>query len=68
MATQQSVLFWDDVERLPDQRRLGFVLDTCPDGEIVAGLRARAAPRELGRDGRNMRTRDRGSTVRTGAD
>ena len=48
MATQQSMLFsWDDVEGLPDLRRLGFVLDELPDGELVAALEAR---RGRGRD------------------
>ncbi len=48
MATQQSVLFsWDDVERLPELRRLGFVLDNLPDAEIVAALESR---RGRGRD------------------
>ena len=48
MATQQSVLFsWDDVDRLPELRRLGFVLDNLPDAEIVAALESR---RGRGRD------------------
>ena len=48
MATQQSVLFsWDDVERLPELRRLDFVLDNLPDGQIVAALESR---RGRGRD------------------
>lgn len=48
MATQRSVLFsWDDVERLPELRRLGFVLDNLPDAEIVAALESR---RGRGRD------------------
>ena len=43
MATpEQSVLFsWDDVELLPDLRRLKFVLDHLPDGEIIAALERR---------------------------
>ena len=42
MATQRSLLFsWDDVERLPELRRLGFVLDNLPDAEIVAALESR---------------------------
>ena len=48
MATRQSVLFsWDDVERLPELRRLGFVLDNLPDADIVAALESR---RGRGRD------------------
>ena len=48
MATRQSVLFsWDDVERLPELKRLGFVLDNLPDGDLVAALEAR---RGRGRD------------------
>ena len=48
MATPQSVLFsWDDVERLPELRRLTFVLDNLPDGEVVAALEAK---RGRGRD------------------
>ena len=42
MATQRSLLFsWDDVERLPELRRLGFVLDHLPDGGIVSALEAK---------------------------
>ena len=48
MATQQSLLFsWDDVERLPELRRLEFVLDNLPDGELVGALESR---RGRGRD------------------
>ena len=48
MATRQSVLFsWDDVERLPELRRLEFVLDELPDAELLAALEAR---RGRGRD------------------
>ena len=39
MATRQSVLFsWEDVERLPELKRLSFVLDNLPDGDLVAAL------------------------------
>ena len=49
MATDRSMLFsWDDVERLPELRRLGFVLDNLPDGAVVAALEAK---RGRGRDG-----------------
>ncbi len=42
MATQQSVLFsWDDVERLPELRRLEFVLEQLPDADLVAALESR---------------------------
>ena len=48
MATRRSLLFsWDDVERLPELRRLEFVLDQLPDGELVSALEAR---RGRGRD------------------
>lgn len=48
MATGQSVLFsWDDVERLPELRRLGFVLDNLPDEGVVSALESR---RGRGRD------------------
>ena len=48
MATQRSLLFsWDDVERLPELRRLEFVLDNLPDGELVGALESR---RGRGRD------------------
>ncbi|MCY3813361.1 MAG: transposase [Gammaproteobacteria bacterium] len=48
MATRQSVLFsWDDVERLPELKRLSFVLDHLPDGDLVAALEAK---RGRGRD------------------
>ena len=48
MATRQSVLFsWDDVEGLPELRRLGFVLDQLPDEGVVSALEAR---RGRGRD------------------
>ena len=48
MATARSLLFsWDDVERLPELRRLTFVLDNLPDAEVVAVLGAR---RRRGRD------------------
>ena len=48
MATPRSLLFsWDDVERLPELRRLTFVLDNLPDGEVVAALEAK---RGRGRD------------------
>ena len=58
MATDRSMLFsWDDVERLPDLRRLGFVLDNLrrlgfvldnlPDGAVLEALRAK---RGRGRD------------------
>ena len=48
MATDRSMLFsWDDVERLPELRRLEFVLDNLPDGDVVAALEAK---RGRGRD------------------
>ena len=48
MATDRSMLFsWDDVDRLPELRRLGFVLDNLPDGPVVAALEAK---RGRGRD------------------
>lgn len=48
MATDRSMLFsWDDVELLPELRRLEFVLDNLPDAEVVAALEAR---RGRGRD------------------
>ena len=48
MATVRSLLFsWDDVERLPELRRLTFVLDNLPDAELVAALEAK---RGRGRD------------------
>ena len=48
MATDRSMLFsWDDVERLPNLRRLGFVLDNLPDGAVLEALRAK---RGRGRD------------------
>ena len=48
MATDRSILFsWDDVEKLPDLRRLGFVLDNLPDAELVGALEAK---RGRGRD------------------
>ena len=41
MATPRSLLFsWDDVERLPDLKRLGFVLDNLPDGDLIGALEA----------------------------
>ena len=48
MATDRSMLFsWDDVERLPELRRLEFVLDNLPDAAVVGALEAR---RGRGRD------------------
>ena len=48
MATPSNVLFsWADVEKLPDLRRLELVLDTLPDGELIAALEA---ARGRGRD------------------
>ena len=48
MATDRSLLFsWDDVERLPELRRLEFVLDNLPDAAVVGALEAR---RGRGRD------------------
>ena len=48
MATRHSLLFsWDDVERLPELKRLGFVLDNLPDAELVGALESR---RGRGRD------------------
>ena len=42
MATERSVHFsWDDVERLPELRRLGFVLEQLPDEGVVSALEAR---------------------------
>ena len=42
MATDRSMLFsWDDVERLPELRRLEFVLDNLPDAAVVGALEAR---------------------------
>ena len=41
MATPERLPFsWQDVESLPDLERLRLVLDTLPDGEIVAALEA----------------------------
>lgn len=41
MSTTSNVLFcWDDVEKLPELRRLELVLDTLPDEELVAALEA----------------------------
>ena len=48
MATQRSLLFSrDDVERLAEFKRLGFVLDNLPDAELVGALESR---RGRGRD------------------
>ena len=48
MATDRSMFFsWDDVERLPELRRLEFVLDNLPDAAVVGALEAR---RGRGRD------------------
>lgn len=48
MATASNVLFsWADVEKLPDLRRLELVLDTLPDGALIAALEA---ARGRGRD------------------
>ena len=48
MATDRSMLFsWDDVEQLPELRRLGFVLDNLPDAGVVEALESR---RGRGRD------------------
>ena len=48
MATDGSMLFsWARVERLPELRRLEFVLDNLPDGDVVAALQAK---RGRGRD------------------
>ena len=48
MAASGSVLFsWNDVERLPDLRRLDMALAEMPDGDLVAALEAR---RGKGRD------------------
>ena len=41
MTTTSNVLFsWDDVEKLPELRRLELVLNTLPDEELVAALEA----------------------------
>ena len=41
MATDRSMpFFWDDVERLPEPRRLEFVLDNLPDAAVVEALEA----------------------------
>ena len=46
MATDRSMLFsWDDVERLPELRRLEFVLENLPDGDVVAALEAKRGRR-----------------------
>ena len=46
MTTTSNVLFsWDDVEKLPELRRLELALNTLPDEELVAALEA-----ERGRD------------------
>lgn len=48
MATASNVLFsWADVEKLPELRRLDLVLDTLPDGELIAALES---ARGRGRD------------------
>ena len=48
MAASGSMLFsWNDVERLPDPRRLDMALAEMPDGDLVAALEAR---RGKGRD------------------
>ena len=48
MATDRSMLFsWALVERLPELRRLEFVLDNLPDAAVVAALQAK---RGRGRD------------------
>ena len=44
MATDRRMfLSWDDVERLPELRRLEFVLDNLPDGDVCsASIRMRS--------------------------
>ena len=34
-ATNRSLFSWDDVENLPDLKRLSLVLDYIPDEKIV---------------------------------
>ncbi len=49
MTTGETKLLfsWDDVDSLPDMRRLRLVLDWLPDGPVIEALRAR---RGRGRD------------------
>ena len=49
MTTGETELLfsWDDVDSLPDMRRLRLVLDWLPDGPVIEALRAR---RGRGRD------------------
>ena len=37
-ATNRSLFSWDDVENLPDLKRLSLVLDYIPDEKIVQVL------------------------------
>jgi hypothetical protein len=37
-ATNRSLFSWDDVENLPDLKRLSLVLDYIPDEKIVQAM------------------------------
>ena len=45
-TTNRSLFSWDDVENLPDLKRLSLVLDYIPDEKIVQALPAIASSGE----------------------